>query len=377
MLENLRLSHLQKLFAVRVIYHLVLLTGILLLVLCYVRPLASFFTDEGLAILQARQLENAGTWTYPTPPAELDPTGQATVMTHSEVGEKGRTFYAKHPAYPILLAAVDTLGGRPGMFVLSLAGVVAAAFFTSLIAGRLGLNNIEQRLAFWALAICSPLFMYAYQVLAHSIATALVAMFVWLVLRAFQTRVTLANCVGIFAVLMAATLLRSEVLFLGPACALSLLIFRKQMSGISAIVLAGVCLVSSFSAYAIDRIAINAIVGRPVTAVPLSFSADSWLSQRWDGAYHSLLLIGNSSGFDALPLLATALVVAAGLVSRVASDNNLTIACVAAAAAGLAIAALGDVGAIIPGLFGVCPLLVLMVVSIRVRDVQAEPRLLC
>ena len=101
----------------------------------------------------------------------------------SERGATGRAL-AKHPLYPVLLAAADRLGGVTGMVLLSLAGTVAAAGLAAVLARRLDPALVRPDL--WMVGLASPLLFDGFLVIAHTLGAALAAAAVLLALRAVE-----------------------------------------------------------------------------------------------------------------------------------------------------------------------------------------------
>src|SRR6185503_15448446 len=111
--------------------HLALLAVVLLAVTAGVRTDVSFSMDEPAAILQAERLAGGGGWLFPNPLPALDGDAAHFYFVLSDRGPDGIATYAKHPAYPLLLAAAGRLGGQTAMVLLSVAGALAAAGLTA------------------------------------------------------------------------------------------------------------------------------------------------------------------------------------------------------------------------------------------------------
>ncbi len=146
----------------------VLLVGLLAIV-PVVGTGVSYSADEGVAIIQATSLSDGDGWVVPHPVPEVDPSDALYPLEHATLGDDGPVAYAKHPAYPWLLARVDQLGGQPGMVLLSVLGTWAAAVAAAVVAQQLGGLG---RTSLWVAGALSPLLFNGYWVIAHSVAAA-------------------------------------------------------------------------------------------------------------------------------------------------------------------------------------------------------------
>ena len=177
---------------------------------------ASFSADEGAAITQARSLSRGDGWIVEHPLPEVDRTGVSYPLENSERGSLGVAPYAKHPLYPLLLAAADRLGGVTGMVLLSLAGTIAAATMAALLARRL--DPTLDRPVLWVVGLGSPLLFDGFLVIGHALGAALAVAAVLLALRAVERRRPL-DALALAPVVAAGVLLRTEFLFLALALA--------------------------------------------------------------------------------------------------------------------------------------------------------------
>src|SRR5436309_3446270 len=103
------------------------LAVVLLVVLPFTKPGVAYTSDEGAAIVQARLIEDTGSWLQHDTLARFDPAAKARPFPHGDVGTKGRAPYVRHPFYPLVLAAVDEIAGTAGLYLLGVAGTVLAA----------------------------------------------------------------------------------------------------------------------------------------------------------------------------------------------------------------------------------------------------------
>ena len=151
--------------------HALGLGAVLFALLPVVGTSASFSSDEGAYIHQARAVSEDGTWVIPHPLPGADPDGSAFPLALAARADDGFVAVARQPVYTSLLAAADRLAGGTGMFAISILGTVGAAVAGALIARRLAPGLETPTL--WVLGIASPLFFDAYLVLAHTVGAAL------------------------------------------------------------------------------------------------------------------------------------------------------------------------------------------------------------
>ncbi len=187
--------------------------GALLVVLLALLPLVgtavSYSADEGAAIIQAESLADGDGWIIPHPFPEVDPAGDHYPLENSPSGPEGTASYAKHPAYPWLLAGADRLGGHTAMVLVSLLGTWAAAVGAAYLARSL--VGGYARTSLWLVGAGCPLLFDGYWVIAHSVAAALVVWAVWAALRLDRSRWPWLAVVGVPVLVAAATMLRTEV----------------------------------------------------------------------------------------------------------------------------------------------------------------------
>ena len=211
-------------------------------------PGAAFFSDEGAVVAQAQLLETSDTWIYEPFQGVADPEQAARPFENADYGTSGVAPYAKHPLYPATLAR---LPGSPTGWavVLSLAGLVTAAFAAALIARQIDPSARSlHRLTLWVVGAASPLLFASGLVVAHTLAAAAAGLAVWagaalLVRRPRSGGRDLALLVVVAGACGAAAMLRSEALFLAPAVAIAVLLsassdrrVRGAMVGVAAVV---------------------------------------------------------------------------------------------------------------------------------------------
>jgi hypothetical protein len=199
--------------------HTVALAIVLLIVLAVTVPGYAYFSDEGAAIIQERQLRAGEGWVYDYPFATEDPTGEVRPFINGEESADGVAPYAKHPLFVAVLGVADGAFGVTGLVLVAVAGSVMAALGAGLIGRR-----IDPRLgvlALWVTGVASPLFFDAYLVLAHTIAAATAAFAVLLALTIVERKAPPAWMFVLLAIATAATvLLRSEGLAVVPGIVL-------------------------------------------------------------------------------------------------------------------------------------------------------------
>jgi len=137
--------------------------------------------DEGLYSAQAAALAD-GSWWSERPAPLLDADGSMDPLRPGAVDGDEHLLYSRHPLYPLLLTPLYALGGSAGMLLLSVAGTMAAATATSLLAGRLQADLVLP--ALWVTGLGSPLIFDASLVMAHAPAAGAAAWLLVAVTRA-------------------------------------------------------------------------------------------------------------------------------------------------------------------------------------------------
>src|SRR4051812_11562850 len=112
---------LQRALSAPLAVHAAALGLLLLLLVPIVGTTSQFSADEGAAIAQAVRLEHGDGWTMPNSFPAADPDGAAFPIASSDRSGDEYAPFAKHPVYPVMLAAADRLGGRAAMMLLSIA----------------------------------------------------------------------------------------------------------------------------------------------------------------------------------------------------------------------------------------------------------------
>ncbi|MDP1794388.1 MAG: hypothetical protein Q8K63_09660, partial [Acidimicrobiales bacterium] len=209
------LTLVRRAWAAPIAAHLAALLLVLVAGAVFVGTHASLSTDEGAAIVQARQLAEHDSWIRPHPYPELDPEGRNYPYELSERGTKGFAPYAKHPLYALVLGGLWGIGGINALVGLSIAGTVAAGAVAARFARRI--DAALERPALWALGLGSPLLFDSYLVIAHAISAAIAGALLLLLTRD-DSRYRVPAMVGAGGLAGTLVLLRTEgVLLVGVA----------------------------------------------------------------------------------------------------------------------------------------------------------------
>ena len=350
--------------------HVAALALVLLALVPLVGTGASFSADEGAAITQARSLSRGDGWIVEHPVPEVDPTGVNYPLENSERGPRGVAPYAKHPLYPVLLAAADRLGGVTGMVLLSLAGTIAAAAMAALLARRL--DPALDRAVLWVVGLGSPLLFDGFLVIGHALGAALAVAAVLLAVRAVERRRPLV-AVAVGPVVAAGVMLRTEFVFVALALAVTVfgvgLVARRL--AVPALV-AGVSVTAATAARFGDREWTERILGPTGAGVPMppGTLAGGGLGGRARGFVLTWLTPGYGAGATvhlALVVMLASVVLAAWLTRRRPEEPRL-IAGAAVTAVGAALVALvASPANVVPGLLVAFPLAAAALLVVR-RD---------
>ncbi|MDP9020290.1 MAG: hypothetical protein M3N25_05750, partial [Actinomycetota bacterium] len=127
---------------------------------------ATFSPDEAVVLTQVRSLGDGGGWVVEHPFAEIDPEHRLYPVAGAHRGERGMAPFAKHPVYPLVLVALEAVGGTMAMVLLSVLGTVACAGLAALLAREV-VGGLE-RPVLWAVGVGSPLLFDAYLLIAHT-----------------------------------------------------------------------------------------------------------------------------------------------------------------------------------------------------------------
>ncbi|MEQ1786697.1 MAG: hypothetical protein ABL966_06575, partial [Acidimicrobiales bacterium] len=244
--------------------------GALLLVLLAIVPFVglgvSYSADEGAAIIQAQSLAAGDGWIIPHPFPELDPRGDLYPLELSSTGPDGVAAYAKHPIYPVVLAAADRVGGQPAMILLSVLGTWLAALGAAVLTRQL--TGGLARTALWVTGVGSPLLFDGYWVIAHSLGAAAIVWAVVAVVAALRSdgrRATIGVLVGAPLLVGLAGLLRTEAILYGGVLAIGALaaglLARRASVMAGAIAIGGMSVVARLGDAAVERRIVGGAVG--------------------------------------------------------------------------------------------------------------------
>lgn len=342
--------------------HLAALAVVLVCLLAVVGTSSSFSADEGAAIVQARSLSEGRGWIVPHPAPELDPEGVNYPLELSERGPKGWAPYAKHPAYPLLLAGAHRLAGVPGMVLLSLAGTLAAAGLAGALARRLDPSLV--RAAIWVTGLASPLLVDGYVLIAHTMGAALAAAAVLAAVVAIERRRPLV-AIAVVPAIAGCVLLRSEGLFVAVALAMvaGVMGLKRTDFRVPATVVALGSVVAGLGARVLDGVWAAQVVGASggvaTTSAPAAGDSAGLIAGRVQGFLVTWLTPGYGgqtvTGL-ALLLMLAAIALAAYSIRRDPGNGRWITGCATAAAVAAVFAVLAGPGTVVPGLLLAFPL---------------------
>jgi hypothetical protein len=342
---------------------------VLLLLVPVVGTSQSFLADEGAAVIQARSLESGAGWIVEDPLPQVDPGGAWYPIVNAEHGQRGFAPLGKHPAYPVLAAAADRLGGVTGMVLLSLAGTLAAAGLAAAIGGRIDARLVRPTL--WTVGLASPLLFDGFLVMAHTLGAAFATA---AVLAAVVALVDRRPGVGLLVApaVAGAVLLRNEALLFAAALALvtGALSLRREYRPVAALV-ATATLAGALAGRVVDRIWLARVTGGAVstTTVGVPAAGDGFVRGRVDGFLVTWLTPGYRGGLVCLALLVM-LGAMAWCALRVRShpDDRAGILGSAGVAAAAALVALAVAPAnVVPGLLLAFPVAAAGMLAMRRR----------
>lgn len=268
-------------------------------------------TDEGAAVAQAQLLSRTGRWATANPLPELG--DRAFPIASSVRTPDGFVPYSKRALYPLLLAGLDRVGGDAAMFVLSIAGLVAAAYFAARIARR-----VDRRAAvatFWFTVVGTPLFFDAYVVYAHTLAAAAIAAGTYALLVAVDDRRPWA-LVGAGAAFVVAVQLRAEAVLVLLALAVVLAVVAGRRRSWTALAAAALAAGSAVVGTAIEKLAASVIAGAGSWVANPAAGDASWFGSRLTGLRLTLLGTGRNGAASVALLVGLVCIAVAGLAVR-------------------------------------------------------------
>lgn len=362
-----RRSFVRRLWDAPVRLHLLGLALVFLAMVPVVGTNASFNSDEGAAILQARSLASGDGWIVPHPMPEVDPEGKMYPLVSAERGSNGWAPLAKHPVYSLLVAGASRLAGVTGMVLLSVAGTVAAAGLAAALAARL--DPVLSRVTVWVVGLASPLFFDSFLIMGHTLGAAFAVGATLFAIRAIADRQP-AMALAVGACVAGAVLLRTEaMLFALSLAAVAVVLALRDRPRLPAVSVAGGALVATVVARFVDTALFDHIIGALSPAVPVPASiGEGFLQSRFEAFVITWLL----PGYDALlvPIILL-LAMVAGVVAAAREARRESSAparvCLPATLAGGAALALVVIGpaVVVPGLLVAFPLLTAGLVVLR------------
>ena len=354
------MSVLRRVWAAPLWAHVLVLAVALLAFIPLVGTSSSFSPDESVAITQARSLADGGGWIVEHPFPQVDPDGHFYPLAGSSHGEDGPAPFAKHPVYPLMLAAVEPLGGLAAMMVPSVLATVAAAALAALLAREV--TGGLERPVLLAVGMGSPLLFDAYLVIAHSLGAACATAAILAVVVALRRQGSVPLMAGAMVFVGLAVLLRTEALIfaiaLGGATATAGYVCRRRsLVGWGVMVaLAGVVAAS------VEKWLQQLFIGSEQGTISLPDAGGSFFEARLAGFLNTWLsptLSSDVSGGDALLVIVLLLAVAAVVVLRWRPGRPQMLVFLGISAIGLAgVALLIDPNRVVPGLLVAFPLAV-------------------
>lgn len=348
------------------------LAAVLVAVLVLMGPSSIVVPDEGLYLAQADSLAK-GSWSVPRQGVDVDDDGDySRLLPESVMGDR-EIPYARHAAYPLVIAPAFWLGDYVGTIVVSLLGLWGAAVSGAFIAWRLGRRLAVPTL--WLIGLGSPLLFYGYVTMGHALAaaaagTAFVGITRWLDDRAWT------GLVAGVAALSFTVLLRSEgtLYAFGVVAAIGLLSLpargtrRFERRAFLTAVLLGCAVVVT---YVLDTRITDAVTGGDgyglnPGAIAMRDSADP-LSGSW-----ASLLRPFAGSWDSGALwvtIAAVSLVGASVLLRVAKRSTSALVPLSVGAVA-AVAMLVDPPSLVTGLFAAFPLLVAGLIQLRRSDLS-------
>jgi hypothetical protein len=347
---------------------MVVLAALLLAFVAATDPGRAYSSDEGAAILQARVLDETGSWHYEYPLSWLSDARAAMPFVRGNVGTEGVAPYAKHPLYPALIWS--TGGGAVGALALSLAGAVAAAGAAAAVARRLSGDRWAPIITLWSVGVASPLLIDAGLALAHTLAAASFTLAVACLLRMISgsDRWRWAIVGGLVGSTVAVLLRTESVLALAAMGLATIVALRSRR----ALVAGGTLLVSAGLGYVVDRCLLHSIVGVSLPTPPNTVT--SGLRGRWDGLYVTWLSTGTGRSQPwaiAAWCCLAALLVGAVLLRRRRIRSSTFVAVTVAVGATYVLRLVVSPDEAIPGLLVAAPVLVALAGFVQVSGSSA------
>jgi hypothetical protein len=362
--------------------HLAALGIVLLALVPLVGTGSSLSADEGAAIVQARSLARGDGWIVEHPVPEVDPTGAHYPLELTEQGSKGRAPFAKHPAYALLLAGADRVGGTAAMVLLSLGGTLAAAALAAALARRV--DPSLSRPTVWVVGLASPLLFDGFLVIAHTLGAAAATAAVLCAVIAVERR-KLVLALGVIPCIGLAVLFRNEAVFfaLGLATAAGVIaISLRARARLTALAVAAGSVTAAAGAHFGERLWIRRLVG-PIVAPIVTVTGNTTASNSGggggvlNGRIRAFLLTWLRPGYTGpkqLTLALTVMVITVALgayaVRRHPGDRRVIVALCSVAAVAAVVALVTKPTNIVPGLLVAFPLMLAGLLLIRRAQLQ-------
>jgi hypothetical protein len=352
---------------------LVLAIGLLALV-PLVGTSSSFSPDEPVAITQARSLANGGGWIVEHPFPEVDPESTFYPLAGSSHGTDGVAPFAKHPVYPMMLAALEPVGGLGAMMIPSVLATVAAAALAALLAREVA-EGLE-RPVLWAVGVGSPLLFDAYLVIAHSLGASFVTAATLAVVVAIRRSRSLRLMMAAALLVSVAVLFRTEALIFALALSVATAVVGITRRRHGLVVGGAVVAAAGVGSALLEKWLQQLFIGAGPQAISVPDAGGNFFEARWAGFLNTWLSPSSSSdvsGGDALLVIVMLLAVAAIAVLRWRSNRPQLLVFLGAGATGLAfVALLTDPDRVVPGLLVAFPLAV-FAIGLASRDSFRDP----
>ena len=338
--------------------HVVLLTLVLAGAALAIGPHGRFNSDEGAVLITARSVAGGHGWLVSGSPADVGGSRVEFPLLSADWGTKGTASYAKHAAYPFLLAGAQRAWRGSGVIAISIAGTVLAALLAALLARRID-PRVEVG-TFWLVGVASPLFVDSQLVMAHAPGAAAAIALVVAADRGRDARGARLACwlALTAAASMALLLLRTEGVFLVVGVVAGLVWTRRgEVRRPAALAVAS--LGGAAAALVSDRIVRRAIVGSPIGAPGApTFSSQGYLPDRLHSMFTTLLRPGYlSTGAVAIVAMSICLVVAVAALLRRRPDRTMAMAFLGLAALAAVARAVVFPSDSVPGLLAAFPAL--------------------
>jgi hypothetical protein len=333
----------------------------------FVGPTWSWSADEGAVLAQANHLADGRGWLMDVPSEEIDPDGTWFPLHLSERADDGRwATYTKLPLYPLVVAGALRVGGMPLVVLLGVVATAVAAVATGALAG-LARRSLA-RPTLWLTALATPLLFDSFQVIAHSLGAAAVAVGA-LALAHWRRSGRPVHLVLVAGCAAGAVALRNEGFFLVLATCIVLAAMFSASRERRDLVACGVVGLAGCMAFAGNRLAHQAIMGGAGTlAAPSSSDSTTFLSGRWSGFYQTWL---EPNGRPTLVLGALFVAGAAVACRRRRPAGIVVELLLAGALVAVAVGLAAQPMDTISGLLVVSPIIVFGLVAVRRSNVQA------